>query len=200
MNKQEFLAELRRQLSGIPQEDIEERLTFYNEMIEDQMEEGMTEQAVIAGFGSVEEIASRIMAEIPLVRLVKERVKPKRRLNSWEIVLLVLGSPVWLSLTIAAAAVIFSVYAVIWSLIIALWAIELSVAICVPAGLFSFLVLTVKGNGTAGLAMLGIAFACVGIAIFGFFACRQATKAVLTLTKKLYILIKSCFIKKEAAK
>ena len=35
MNKQEFLAELRKGLSGLPQDDIEERLTFYNETLED---------------------------------------------------------------------------------------------------------------------------------------------------------------------
>ena len=39
MTKQEFLAELRRGLSGLPQNDIEERLNFYSEMIDDRMEE-----------------------------------------------------------------------------------------------------------------------------------------------------------------
>lgn len=43
MNKQEFLAELRKGLSGLTQDDIEERLTFYNEMLEDRIEEGFSE-------------------------------------------------------------------------------------------------------------------------------------------------------------
>ena len=33
MNKQEFLTELRKGLSGLPQNDIEERLAFYGEML-----------------------------------------------------------------------------------------------------------------------------------------------------------------------
>ena len=37
MHKQEFLAQLRKGLSGLPQADIEERLTFYSEMLEDRM-------------------------------------------------------------------------------------------------------------------------------------------------------------------
>lgn len=41
MSKQEFLAELRKALSGLPQGDIEDRLTFYSEMIDDRMEEGL---------------------------------------------------------------------------------------------------------------------------------------------------------------
>ena len=39
MNKQEFLMRLREGLSGLPQNEIEERLTFYSEMIDDRIEE-----------------------------------------------------------------------------------------------------------------------------------------------------------------
>lgn len=44
MSKQEFLEQLRRGLSGLPREDIEERLKFYSEMLEDRMEEGLSEE------------------------------------------------------------------------------------------------------------------------------------------------------------
>ena len=37
MNKQEFLTQLRQGLSGLPQDDIEKRLTFYSEMIDDRI-------------------------------------------------------------------------------------------------------------------------------------------------------------------
>ena len=50
---------------------------------------------------------------------------PKRPLRAWEIVLIILGSPLWLPLLVAGAAIVISVYAVIWSLVIALWAVEL---------------------------------------------------------------------------
>lgn len=42
MNKQEFLTELRAKLSGLPTYDVEERLSFYGEMIDDRTEEGVT--------------------------------------------------------------------------------------------------------------------------------------------------------------
>ena len=44
MSKQEFLEQLRRGLPGLPREDIEERLKFYSEMLEDRMEEGLSEE------------------------------------------------------------------------------------------------------------------------------------------------------------
>ena len=34
MNKDQFLEELRKKLSGLPQEDIDERVAFYSEMID----------------------------------------------------------------------------------------------------------------------------------------------------------------------
>ena len=49
MNKTEFLNELKDGLSGLPREDVEERLSFYGEMIDDRVEEGMTEEEAVAG-------------------------------------------------------------------------------------------------------------------------------------------------------
>ena len=49
MNKEEFIAELKDGLSGLPQNDIDERVLFYTEMIDDRMEEGMSEEEAISG-------------------------------------------------------------------------------------------------------------------------------------------------------
>ena len=117
MSKQAFLAKLRKGLSGLPQDDIEERLTFYSEMIDDRMEEGLSEEDAVSEIGSVDTIISQIVADTPLSKLIKEKT-PKRRLGVWEIVLLVLGSPIWISLLIAAFAVILSLYISLWALII----------------------------------------------------------------------------------
>ena len=84
MNKAEFLARLRRGLAGLPREDVEERLTFYSETIDDRMEEGLTEEEAVADLGDVDEIAAQIVADTPLPRLVKERARSKRALRAWE--------------------------------------------------------------------------------------------------------------------
>ena len=47
MSKQEFLAQLRKGLSGLPKEDLEERLTFYSEMIDDRIDDGMAEEEAV---------------------------------------------------------------------------------------------------------------------------------------------------------
>lgn len=197
MNKNEFLEELRKGLSGLPQDDIEERLTFYSEMIDDRMEEGLSQEEAVAEIGSVKDIVSQIMSEIPLSRLVKEKVKPKRALRVWEIVLLALGSPIWISLLIAALAIVFSVYVVLWSVIICLWAAGLGIAGGSLGGILSAVIFTIQGNFLQGAAVLGATLVCAGIFILWFFICQQTLKGILLLTKKLALGFKYLFVGKE---
>ena len=82
MNKREFLTQLRKGLSGLPQEDMAERLTFYSEMIEDRKEEGLSEEEAVAAVGSVQEIVEHAVAETPLTKIAKEKIKPKRRMSA----------------------------------------------------------------------------------------------------------------------
>ena len=196
MNKQEFLAQLRAGLAGLPQEDLEERLSFYSEMLDDQMEEGFSEEEAVAAVGPVEEIVRQIIADTPLAKLAKERIRPRRQLKAWEIVLLVLGSPLWLSLGLAAATVIFALYVVLWSVSVSLWAVFASLAVCAVGSLPAFVVLIARSSA-AGLALLAAGLVCAGLAIFLFFGCRAVTKGILALTKNIAAWTKRCFLKKE---
>ena len=196
MNKQEFIAALRSRLSGLPKEDVEERLGFYGEMIDDRIEDGLSETEAVRDIGNIDDIASQIIGDIPLVKIAKERIKPKRRLDAWEIVLLAVGSPLWLSLVIVAVAVVLSVYVALWSVIISLWASFGALVGCAVGGIVSGMVLTVIGK-YVGIALIGAGIACAGFAIMFFFGCGAATKGIIWLTKRIALGIKSCFIKKE---
>ena len=200
MNKQGFLTELKARLSGLPQSDIEERLTFFGEMIDDRIEEGLTEEEAVSAIGTVDEVAGQIVAETPLTKLVKERVKPKRSLRAWEIVLLILGSPIWFSVLIAVFAVIFAVYVAIWSVIISLWATFVSLAVSSLAAVAAAVVFAFNSNWLTGAAMFGAGIFCAGLTILLFFGCKAATKGVLVLTKNIALGIKSLLVGKEGVK
>lgn len=195
MNKQEFLAQLKESLASLPANDGEERLCFYSEMIDDRMEDGLSEGEAILSIGSVPEIAAQILADAPFGIPKKE----KKKLKAWEIVLLVLGSPMWLSLLIAGFAVLLALYAVMWSVIISLWAAFASVAACAFGGIAGGIWIAISVNGSTGVAMVGAGMVCAGLAIFLFFGCKAATKGVLLLTKQLALRLNKCFNKKEAA-
>ena len=81
MTKQEFLTSLRAKLQGLPQQDIDERVSFYEEMINDRIDEGEKEEDIIAELGSVDDVVRTIAADIPLAKIVKHKMKPKRRIR-----------------------------------------------------------------------------------------------------------------------
>lgn len=199
MTQNEFIIELRRGLSGLPGRDIEERVSFYSEMIDDRIEEGLKEEEAVAAVGKLEDIVEQIVADTPFVKIAKERMRPKRRMKAWEIVLLAVGSPIWIAIGVAIAAVILAVYAVLWSLVISLWAIFASLAASAVGVAGVGIIYIVTGNVLSGIGSIGLAPILAGVAIFIFFGCRAATKGTAVLTGKIAVWIKNCFIKKEVA-
>ena len=199
MTKMKFLLALHDKLSGLPKDDVEERLNFYSEMIEDRIEEGLSEEDAVAAVGSVEEVAEQIVAEIPLNKIAKEKIKTQK-MKAWEIVLLAVGSPIWVSLLISAFAVVFSLYVSAWAVIISLWAAFGSVAGCAVGGLLGGFVFMFGVSGLSGAAMIAAAFVCAGLSILFYIGCLEITKAFVKLTKIMVLGVKRCFMKKEVAK
>ncbi len=155
MKKQEFLRALKKRLSPLSAGEAQEHVGFYSEMIDDRIEEGLTEESAVAAVGGIEEIAEQIISEASAGK-DSDKENGKRKLKVWEIVLLIVGSPIWLSVLVA-------VFAVFWSLIIALWAVEL------PCLIFYF------------------------ISKYLFVVCKKATVCCFDITKKAVVGIKSLF-------
>ena len=199
MTKLQFLLSLRDRLSDLPETDVEEHLSFYSEMIEDRIEEGLSEEDAISAIGSVDEISAQIIADSSVSGVSKEPTKTKRRLKAREILLLVLGSPVWLSLLIAVSAVILSLYVSLWSVIISLWAVLASLVACALSGIAAGIAFALGSSTLTGIAIAGAGIVCAGLSIFLFCGCRAATKGTLLLTKKIALRIKNRFTKKEEA-
>ena len=125
MNKVEFIKKLKKELSKLPRRELKERLNFYSEMIDDRIEEGLSEEEAVANVGNIDEIVKQIYEEFP-EREKEEKLLLKRKLNTLEIMLLIIGSPLWLSLLIVF-------YFVLWVGPIVLWSIE------VPFYIFSYI-------------------------------------------------------------
>lgn len=190
MSKQAFLARLRKELSGLPKDDIEERLAFYEEMIDDRTEEGLSEEEAVSAAGAIDEIVAQTIADISLPKIARERLLPKRRLKAWEIVLLALGSPIWLSLGIAAAAVILALYVSLWAVIVSLWAVFGALAACVLVSVPTCVISIAGGSAASGFAVFAAGIVCMGLSIFMFFGCKAITKAIFMQTKRIAIGIK----------
>ena len=200
MRKHEFIYQLWKKLSNLPKEEVEERLSFYGEMIDDRMEDGLSEEEAVAAIGSADEIASLIIEEIPLNKIVRERIKPKRRLHAWEIVLLVLGAPIWIPLLVVVPlSVTVSLYAVLWSAVVALWAVFVALVASAAVGLICGVGFSFVNSPAVGISLIGVSLVCAGLSVFIFFGCMGATKGAALLAKKIVLGIKNLLVKKEAA-
>ena len=80
MTKVEFLDELKKQIAEYPSGETEQSLEYYSEMIDDRMEDGMTEGEAVASLGKIEDIARQIKEELPLATLVKQKTKEKMKI------------------------------------------------------------------------------------------------------------------------
>ncbi len=200
MYKQEFLAALRQGLNGLPQDDVEERVAFYAEMIDDRMEEGLSEEAAVAEIGPIDAIVSQTLSDIPITKLVREKVRPKRQYHAWEIVLIVLGFPLWFPLLVTVFAVILTAYVVIWAIILSLWAAVASIAVTAIACIAAGVIVLCGGSTPMGLLAIAAGLVLAGLTIFLFFAMKAVTVGAVWLTKKIALGIKSLFVRKENAK
>ncbi len=196
MNKNEFLVTLRERLNGLPEEDIIKSIDFYGEMLDDRIEDGMSEEEAVSDLGNIEEIISQILSAVSLPKLVKEKVKPKRALKAWEIVLLVLGAPLWIPLVVTVILTALAIYLSVWSVIISLYAVDLAVAICGLAFVGVAVALLFDGQFVPGGVVFGAGFVCMGLSILLFFVFNLVTKGILWVSKKVLIGIKGLFIGK----
>lgn len=172
MNKREFLRSLSASLRGMPRGERAQSLEYYGEMIQDRMEEGLSEEEAVARLGSADEIARQILEG------GGAQGKQGRRAPVWMIALIVLGSPVWLTLLFAFLAVVLAAYIVAWSLIAALYAVLLGMAVCGPCGALGLVVELAKGNFSLAVLLLGGGCALLGLALLALPWLNRATVAV----------------------
>lgn len=198
MKKSEFLYRLDELLDALPNGDTKRSLDYYAEMIDERVENGMSEEEAVAELGTPESIAKQILGDISPKETTAKAPKRTRKLSTFAIVLLVLGSPVWIALLVAAFSVILSLYVSLWAVIISLWAAFASLV----GGSFGSIVCAVghlfKGDILGGIAIIGAGIACAGLSILIFYACKAATKVTALLPKWIAVAIKNRSKKKEA--
>lgn len=190
MNKKEFLAALRKGLANLSRQEQEKWLDFYSEMIDDRMEEGVSEENAVAAVGNVEDVLGQILAE------AKPAKKEKRKLKTWQTTLLIVGSPLWFSLLIAAASVVFSLMVSAWALVISLFAVSVSLLVCGLAGVALMVFFLKNSDWVTGIFCLGAGLVCAGLGIFLFIGTKYITRGVIQLCEKLFTVR---LFRKEAA-
>ena len=202
MNREEYLEKLRAALAQMPPEECERQIAYYDELISDMCEDGMSETEATAKLGDPKAVAAELLAALPLGTLVKSRIRSADRLSPLTIVLLVLGFPLWFPLLITAFVVVFSllfsVLVTLWALAVSFAAAALSLGVAAIAAPFGLVTGMLEGSP---LVIMGTALTAAGLCVLGalglppFF--RALARLSRTMCRGLWRGMKSIFIKKE---
>jgi len=192
MTKAEFIDSLIKNLNGLSEEDIKKSKDYYEEIIDDRMEDGIPEEDAVGGLGSIDEIKNQILTDVPITKIVKERMKPKRALKAWEIALLILGSPVWIPVLAAVIVVLLVLYLCFWIVILCLYLCDFAVFVSGFGGIIGAFA---QSNGfNTGMFLAGCGIALIGAAILLFFGFTKVAQGMTFLSKKMALGIKRMFV------
>ncbi len=198
MRKREFLYELDARLAMLPEEDRAKSIEYYSEIIDDKMEEGISEENAVAYLGNINDIVAQIVSETPLPKLIKTRLKPKDSLKIWEIALFVFGFIV-IGIPIIAAlfAVAVALYASLWAVALILLVTPIALAGSGILGIIGFFPLIFTANAANAFLTLAAGLISLGLVIPFFYIAKYSCLAVILINKGIILAIKKSFIKKE---
>lgn len=215
MKREEFLRQLEQLLDGISEEEKADALAFYRSYFEDAGEEN--EESVIAELESPEKVAQSIKKNLGMEKengsydvpvdknpewnkndadmFVKNMDAPKEKKSGWSaaaIVLVVITSPLWLTVLLVVASLLLAVVATLFGIAIAVVAVMASL-VFVGFLLIGFGFSTLFTGGVAvglGLTGAGLVILALGILavllvvwVFGVFL-PWAVRGMIRLCKK----------------
>lgn len=196
MTKDIFLTKLHDSLSQLPETEIQKHIQYYEEMISDRIEDGMTEAEAVNTLEDVSVIAQRILQDVSLPVLVKTKVRPKGGWTAPAIVLAILLSPLWLVLACVCFAVLIAVFSVLISLaatVIALTAAFVAAGLALVLSIF----LIHPVGAPVVLAAAAAGFMLLALGALSVLASKYVFKGIGWLVKLISRSIKSIFIRKD---
>lgn len=167
MNKTQFLAALESHLSVLSEEERKRSLLYFEEIIADRMEEGLSEEEVIAQMDSPEAIAADIINEAGVegqnAAIVEKKVGS---CPLWVAILLaVLASPIWLPVLVSVVTVIVTTYSVVWILIGCLYITAAALILGGLVGIVASFVALGANSVAIAVFSVGLSVFCIGFGI-----------------------------------
>ncbi len=197
MSKEQFLQTLTSGLRQLPPDEVMRQRDYYEELLADMMEDGMSEEEAVAKLGDVQEIIQNILRDTPLPTLVRTKLRPKNGWTAAAVIVTILGAPLWVPLLLALVLAGGGVALAIWTVIAALFIVVFALGL---AGLIIFIKgFTLFPLGAAYVPFsLGSGLLILGLAILVFLAAEQSSVFLFRGGRWIYRSIKGLFIKKEA--
>lgn len=191
MTKSTFIDVLRGLLESLNEDECNKFISYYEEIIEDYKESGLTEQEVIEKIGSPQSIANNILSEQDSSNINI----PSFNSKILNIILLILGFPLWGSLLLTAVLLILSAYIIIWCIPVTTGVSSISFFVASLVSIIGspFMMTDVL---TVGIVQLGLGITSVGISILLGLVTIYLSKKFIVITKQLTFKVFKSFNKK----
>lgn len=191
MYKQDFLKEIKYRLKDFNNDETKKLIEYYDELINDYMDEGLSEEEAIAKLGDVDKIINDIKAD-----LVIERSKSKNTnsLKNFIIILSICTSPVLIPLGITFFVLFFVLLLTLFVLFISFAG---SSAMFIFSSIYTTIEMIIVGTDVSSILIamglqliLGVIFGILSIGLYNF------SKLSLNFLNKQF----SKFVKKKSKK
>ncbi len=168
MTKQQFMDLLQFRLQQMPAQELADILAFYEESIQDRMEEGLTEEEAVAQMGDFEELVANILTDLPMHTLLTNRIKEANNRTSNKaliLVLLILGFPLWFPISLIFVCILLILLLTLWILLGSLYITLLGIAFAGVSGIIQGFFQFGMAGIAQGFACIGAGLACIGLAL-----------------------------------
>lgn len=178
MNKAGFLKELAFHLHKMEDTEKKKFITYYDEMLSDYMEHGMSEEDAVIRIGAPIEIANELLENYESV----QPPLPSTRSKVVTMILLILGFPLWGSLLLTAVLLILSAYTILWCIPVITGASSISFLLTSLIGIVGSPFI-MADHLSMGLIQLGTGITSIGLAFLLGIATLYLSKKLVVITK-----------------
>lgn len=184
MKKNEFMDALKKKIKNESYEYVCQVVEYYDEIISDLIEDGVSEEDAIASLGSIDDILINMHGE-DIIEMKPHSKKSTAVIGG----LLILGFPLWGSLLAAGLLLLLSVYIIIWCIPIVTVCLAFAGTISFIVGIFGAFPLFVD-SVALGLTQLGLSALFGAMGIVGVILTHAVSKCIYNYSKQITIYIK----------
>lgn len=180
MTRNDFFKTLAYSLRGIEHSEKKRLLDYYGEIFDDKLEEGKTEDEIIAEFGGIGGLSAKILAEYPGALHYRD---PAGKVLSC--IGLVFLAPFVFAMAVTLFSLVFSFFVVTGALVLS----------GAAGALLSVPVFPLSGG--VGVFQVGMGLFFIGLGVFAFFGSVAFYRLSIFIMKNTFRLY-SCVFGKEA--
>jgi len=189
VTRSEFINEMESALAGLPHSEVSRITEYYDEIFNEALDDGKTEEEICEGLDKPEDIAGRVRAEIAFVRAEQEPTA-KTMSTVLVVVLGIFALPVGLPIAIAIFAVLLALTVTVFAVVVSLGATALALFAGGIVGIVSGFVAIIQGLPLFGISFIGASFTLVGLSILGaialFYIFRAMFRGIVRCCRTLY--------------